>query len=40
MSRKGTFTFVLSVAFACAGTVRAADPFEVSQDDGSTTPAT
>ena len=34
MSRKGTFTFVLSVAFACAGTVRAADPFELSQDDG------
>jgi hypothetical protein len=37
MSGKGTFTFVLTMAFACAGAVRAEDPFEQGDDD---TPAT
>ena len=33
MSRKGTFTSVLAVALACAGTTRAADPWEASDDN-------
>jgi hypothetical protein len=37
MSRKQTFAVALTVVMASAGSVRAADTFELSQDDGATT---